>query len=102
MQRRNGTTRQRQVRRQCRRLREATVGVAGGQHNADRGKAVTARMRALPDRVARQDIRQVRRNGATAQGTAAVTLGVGAHENGGGSHELRAGRLNQLLGVAQG
>ena len=44
----------------------------------------------------------MRRNGATAQGTAAVALGVGAHENGGGVHELRVGRLNQLLGVAQG
>ena len=41
-------------------------------------------------------------NGATAQGTAAVTLGVGAHENGGGVHELRAGNLNQLLRVVQG
>ena len=44
----------------------------------------------------------MRRNGATAKGAAAVTLGVGAHENSGGIHELRAGRLNQLLGVAQG
>ena len=44
----------------------------------------------------------MRRNGATTQGAAAVTLGVGAHENGGGIHELRTGRLNQLLGVAQG
>ena len=59
-------------------------------------------MRALPDRITRQDIRQVRCNGATAQGAAAVTLGVGAHENGGGSHELRAGHLNQLLRVIQG
>ena len=59
-------------------------------------------MRALPDRVRGQDIRQVCRNRSTAQGAATVTLRVGAHENGGGVHELRAGRLNQLLRVVQG
>ena len=58
-------------------------------------------MRALPDRVRGQKVRQVRRNGSAAQRTATVTLRVGTHENSGGVHELRAGRLNQLLRVVQ-